>query len=224
MLTTPSFPSLLTCLLFSRVTEDKNMCSRIWRSLRLGRCDRRSHSCRLKNSRTWRLIKILFLHICCRRYKVLFVFIPFCLFVCVFHNDHNSNSRCPFLHCWHAINTSSSAHLSSYLFLFFLSLSLLFVCFTISLFVSLLISFFSLCLFYCVFAYVCAAQWSQFTCFLLSISFLLWRDLALSTPFFYKKAEYGKSWWEVTIYFCAFQYFFWDDKRRLKSLATTITC
>ena len=112
------FPSLLTCLLFSRVTEDKNMCSRIWRSLRLGRCDRRSHSCRLKNSRTWRLIKILFLHICCRRYKVLFVFIPFCLFVCVFHNDHNSNSRCPFLHCWHAINTSSSAHLSSYLFLF----------------------------------------------------------------------------------------------------------
>ena len=145
MLTTPSFPSLLTCLLFSRVTEDKNMCSRIWRSLRLGRCDRRSHSCRLKNSRTWRLIKILFLHICCRRYKVLFVFIPFCLFVCVFHNDHNSNSRCPFLHCWHAINTSSSAHLSSYLFLFslsvslylclslFLSLSFLFVYFIVSL-------------------------------------------------------------------------------------------
>ena len=174
MLTTPSFPSLLTCLLFSRVTEDKNMCSRIWRSLRLGRCDRRSHSCRLKNSRTWRLIKILFLHICCRRYKVLFVFIPFCLFVCVFHNDHNSNSRCPFLHCWHAINTSSSAHLSSYLFLFFFSLSLLLISFSYSYpfpfflsFSLLLIPFFSLCLFHYIF--VCVS----FYLFLFSLFILL---------------------------------------------------
>ena len=66
--------------------------------------------------------------------KCCLFFFPFCLFVCVFHNDHNSNSRCPFLHCWHAINTSSSAHLSSYLFLFSLSVSL-YLC--LSLFLSL---------------------------------------------------------------------------------------
>ena len=133
-------------------------------------------------------------------YMLLFVIVPFCLFVFVFHNDHNSNSRCPFLHCWHAINTSSSAHLSSYLFLFFLALSLL-IPFSSSYLFSFLISLFSLC--FIVSLFVCNDRNSHvFFCPTLFFSdvILLWA--------FYKKAEYGKSWWGLTLYFCAFQYFF----------------
>ena len=135
-------------------------------------------------------------------YKVLFVFIPFCLFVCVFHNDHNSNSRCPFLHCWHAINTSSSAHLSSYLFLFSLSVSL-YLCLSLFLSLSFLFVYFIVSLR----MYVRSNDRNSHVFFCPSLFFsdviLLWAHL-----FFYKKAEYGESWWEVTIYFCAFQYFF----------------